>query len=200
MTIEQFKTIDPGDDYILVYFESEESNKISAFNISTVDCDDRNISSVLKEITELTVNINNTLVKFNIINKFPFTGYYHLLVESKEISNLDQVSEDTCEVFYTNPPFLGTGFSKSEYQAILNNASPNRTTSFIFDVDRNNSQIEPTNYQAVMSGSATPAQYQELNYSSIGLTNSRYRGTKTSTIDYGISSALGVKIFDGASD
>lgn len=199
MTLEQFKNIDPGEEFILVYYESTESNKISAFNISTVDCDDRNITNILKEITELTVNINGTLTTFTVVNKNALTGYYHLLVESQEIPNLDSVEEGTCQVFYTNPPFLGTGFNKSEYQAILNNASTNRSTNFIFDVDRNNSQLEPTNYQSIMSGSATLAQYQELNYSSQGISNSRYSGAKTSTTDYGVSSALGVKTFDGAS-
>lgn len=198
MTIQQFKNINPGNEFVVIYY-TDSPDTVSAINISTTDCNGNNIAEVLNELQEISININGTLVPFNIVNSQIFAGYYHFLLEDKEVTGVSSTTEGVCEIFYTKPPFLGTGFSKSEYQAILNNASSNRTAAFIYDVDRNNSQLLPSNYESIMSGSATKAQYQELNYSSIGIGNSRYSGAKTSIVDYGVSSALGVKLFDGSS-
>jgi hypothetical protein len=66
-------------------------------------------------------------------------------------------------------------------------------------VDRTTSQLIPQNYQAIISGSATPAQYQELNYSSIGIGNSRYGGSKTNKPQYGVDAGVSGTPFQAAS-
>jgi hypothetical protein len=190
MTLEQFRNIEPRSTSLLIFYSSDNSNTVSAINIKTVDCDDKNITEILKEISEISLDINGTLQTFKVTSSEILTNYAHLTVEPKPISEIVVGDSEDCKFVYTVPPFLGTGFYRSEYQAILNNANLNRTTNFIFDVDRTNSQLEPSNYQAIMDGTATLAQFQELNYTSAGINSSRYEGAKTSKEQYGISPAF----------
>lgn len=192
MTIEQFQNYAPDPGSISLYFSA---SVISGVNVSNVECDGSNIASSLQELTSLRINILDDVYTLNVINSIAKNEYYFYDITPIVITSLeDRGCSDTQLVPY---PGIGS-FTNSEYNATINNVNDNTTTGFIFDVDRTRLTTTPINYGSIISGSATPASYQELNYTSIGLTNSRYEGAKTSITDYGVNSAIAAKPFSAA--
>lgn len=188
MTVEQFATLDPGYGKINLY---HSGYVVSAVNVDNISSNGVNISSALAELEKITIQISGVNYTADILIASIQTGYYHYRVTPFTVSSTADIN--TATITRLTPGISQINFGKSNYQALKNNASTGRSTSFIFDVDRRSTQLLPLNYQAIISGSATPAQYQELNYSSIGISNSRYSGTKTvKTLDtYRISGATG---------
>ena len=201
MTLEQFKTVVPSEGNILLYYTS--GSVVSAMNVSIIATGGRNIAESLKNCTEiiLTVTSGGTETKYECIVKAetiqPYTGYYFFEIENITITPLPSSEIDTNITFiFPNPE--SENFEKSDYDALKNNADNNRTTKFIYDVDRTNKDSIPGNYQAILSGSATPASYQELNYTSEGILRSRYSGAKTTIVDYGVNSAINAQPLEGS--
>ena len=75
-------------------------------------------------------------------------------------------------------PFIVGSFTNSDFEPLLSNAVTLEPNSFRFVVDRNESQINPKNYDALVSRSAVKANVQDSNYTDSGLINARYDGTK----------------------
>lgn len=194
MTVNEFKYVDPGTQFISILYEG---TTVKAVNISTTDCLNQNIAKVLSELNKLIINLNNIEYTFRVINSENFTDYYHFIVNEFSIPGINLITEGVCTEILTDPAILNTDFDKSEYQAILNNVSNGRTTSLIYDVDRQKMSISATNIDLINSSTATLANYQELNYTSIGLTNSRYAGSKTTRLTYGTVAGISLDTFEG---
>jgi len=75
-------------------------------------------------------------------------------------------------------PFIVGSFTNSDFEPLISNATTLEPNSFQFVVDRNESQLNPTNYEAIINRSAIKANLQDSNYSDTGLINARYDGTK----------------------
>ena len=73
-------------------------------------------------------------------------------------------------------PYITVPFVNSDYNAIINNASENRLSEDFMDVDYVDSLNTPINLIALISGSATPAQIQDSNYTTQRVISSRYTG------------------------
>ena len=73
-------------------------------------------------------------------------------------------------------PYITVPFVNSDYNAIINNAIENRLSEDFMDVDYADSLNTPINLIALMSGSATPAQIQDSNYTTQRVISSRYTG------------------------
>ena len=73
-------------------------------------------------------------------------------------------------------PYITVPFVNSDYNAIINNASENRLSEDFMDVDYADSLNTPINLIALISGSATPAQIQDSNYTTQRVISSRYTG------------------------
>lgn len=198
MTIQEFKLVDPGADYILFFYSGTPTASISAVNISNVDCNGKNIYSVFSPLTNLLIPINGVNYNFTVTSRTLYTNYAHFTVEPISVSTSNLVNEGSCTDIVTVPTLLSSEFGVSDYQALLNNASDNRSVDFIYKVDRNKLTISASNINAINAGNAELADYQELNYSSVGLTNSRYGGSKTTTLEYGLSPALTGVLVDGS--
>lgn len=193
MTLEQFRTLDPGTSFIMLY---HLNNVVSAINVDIRSCENLNVAASLKELNKITITVNGSRYTTDILEIQTKSGYYHFLVQPFTVDDVRDIND--CTVTSLSPGINQVNFSKSEYEALKNNASAGKRTSFIFDVDRKNTQLRPQNYQAILSGSATPAEYQELNYTSEGLSNSRYGGSKTSLTQYGVESAVSGTPFQAA--
>lgn len=198
MTLQEFKLIDPGNEYIMVYYTGSPTATISAINLATVDCRGTNISTVFQSLTGLVIPLNGTTYTLTVTGRSIYASYAHFTVSNTSVPASSLTNQGNCTDFVTVPNLQDTLFSFSDYQAILNNATSNRTVGFIFNVDRDKLEISANNIQAINSGTATLADFQELNYSSIGITNSRYDGAKTSTEQYGISPAFTGTVVDAA--
>lgn len=206
MTVQQFATFDPGIGQIALY---HSGNTVSAINIDVISCNNLNVNKTLDELTKISIVIGGVSFTTDILTTSVKTGYYHFTVVPFTVSDVTDIND--CVVTALVPGIGQINFSKSNYQALKNNAFRGKTTSFIYDVDRRTTQLKPLNYNAIISGSASPAQYQELNYTSIGITNSRYSGAKTVNtpsisssyspyiVPFGIDPAVSGAPFQGAS-
>ena len=198
MTVNEFKLINPGSEFIMVYYTGSPTATISAINLAAVDCRGTNIATVFQSLTGLVIPLNGTTYNLTVTGRSIYNSYAHFTVTSTSVPTSSLTNQGNCTDFITVPNLQDTLFSFSDYQATLNNATSNRTVGFVFNVDRDKLEIFADNIQAINSGTATLANFQELNYSSIGITNSRYSGAKTSTEQYGISPAFTGTLVDAA--
>lgn len=73
-------------------------------------------------------------------------------------------------------PDIVTAYATSPYNAVGGVIQENRTSRTFYDVDYSNSQNKPVNLFTILSGSATPAQVQDSNYTTRRVISSRYEG------------------------
>jgi len=192
MTLEQFEEFGPEEGGINLFYSG---TTVSAVNISNINCLGENVTTALSDLNSITVTVGGIEYILNITNGTPKNNYYTFTVTSTDVG---AVTDLGCTATTLNPSVVSANFDKSDYAVIEGNVTSNNTTSFIFDVDRSILTSTPVNYLAIMSGSATPASFQELNHTSIGLINSRYEGTKTTRASYGTVPLISVGTFDGA--
>ena len=83
-------------------------------------------------------------------------------------------------------PFLNNigNWNSNDYNAIINNAIPNRLSEWYQQVDYATDQLVPVNFQQLISGTATPAALQDSNYTSYQYSGIRYWGSKNTTDDF----------------
>ena len=79
---------------------------------------------------------------------------------------------------YTQQNFPGDIGQFDDYYAIYGNVYSNRVSNIFYDVDYSNGISLPTNFTAIMSGSAIYAQVQPSNYTLRRHINPRYKGSK----------------------
>jgi len=111
-----------------------------------------------------------------------FLYKYNLLNTSR---NNSRVGDETSLVSFD--PYissLGVNFENSVYYATPNNYNENRSNSFIYDVDYSTNATTATNRIAVISGSATPAEVPDSNYTMRRIINPRYDGCEVASADY----------------
>ena len=75
-------------------------------------------------------------------------------------------------------PYISTVFNNSADNPILSNATILRKANYIQQVDRNEDPIQPTNLAQILLNQATPAEIQDSNYTTAGIINARYVGSK----------------------
>lgn len=75
-------------------------------------------------------------------------------------------------------PYISTVFNNSADNPILSNATVLRKANYIQQVDRNEDPIQPTNLVQILLNRATPAEIQDSNYTTAGIINARYVGSK----------------------
>ncbi len=75
-------------------------------------------------------------------------------------------------------PYISTVFNNSSDNPILSNATVLRKANYIQQVDRNEDPIQPTNLSQILLNQATAAEIQDSNYTSAGIINARYVGSK----------------------
>ena len=79
-------------------------------------------------------------------------------------------------------PFVNTGFSNSDCNAIINNALNDREDPFFFDVDYSSNAITAVNTNTILEGTATPAKVQASNYTLARNIRPRYLGSKNESL------------------
>ena len=67
---------------------------------------------------------------------------------------------------------------------ILNNVEKYRLSSIYQDVDYNSDLVLPTNYELLKTNSGLKAPIQDSNYTKKSWINSRYNGTRVSSLDF----------------
>lgn len=98
-------------------------------------------------------------------------------------------------------PFLNDiQFANSDFNPLFNNVNVSRKSTLRYEVDRNTSTPLPSNFEAIANSTATFAEVQDSLYYDTGRVNSRYKGSKTSTKEFGgVPPILTGKEFTGES-
>jgi hypothetical protein len=206
--LEQFKNIAPQTGEIRVFQRTVNGvKKIKAIVVSRTSSNGQDISLSLNELKEIKLPVHTGDVRNLIVEagSKKSTYYYFNTIDI----NANTVSDSTNSAVIINP-YLPEQFRNNEYNALISNASINRTSKFKFQVDRLEGNtiiadsgiapVRPTNYNAIISGSADLADVVDSNYTHTGHTNARYGGTETTSEDFsGIDPAIAGKPFEAAS-
>lgn len=192
MSLNTFKLTNPGVEGVRLYLAS--GNSVTALTVSSTGCDGKNYAPSLEVLESITVNG----VELIVTAKEVYTGYYFYETEPTEFNpNSDTLVTGSCTGIIFNPFLQEVDFTYNDYNALLGNSSELKQSGYIYEVDRKVNQIIPSNLSAILSGSAVRAEVQDSNYSSIGFTNGRYTGTKTTVQDFRIEPAINATLFTG---
>jgi hypothetical protein len=199
MTLQEFSTSSPGATAIKFFVEDRT---IIAMNVASTACNGINTFDSLAGIITLAVPIEGIVYTFTILTRELKSDYYFFTVNPVYVPSLAGEVSDYDNFDCNRTTFLPSAndatFETSVYNAIIGNAIESRLSSFFFDVNRIKSQIKPTNYERIISGTANYAPVPDSNYSSVGFTRGRYIGTKTTSNDFGVDPALIASNFEGA--
>ena len=75
-------------------------------------------------------------------------------------------------------PYISTVFNNSSDNPLLSNATVLRKANYVQQVDRNEDPIQPTNLSQILLNQASAAEIQDSNYTTAGIINARYVGSK----------------------
>jgi len=198
MNITQFENYGTTNNNIAFLFEELPGGvfKISASNISTTACGFVNVTDALEELESIQFTFNGILYQTSIINKVNKDQYFFFLLEPFLIPT--QGNNPECSQVLLNPGLGEAGFTNSDYNPVFNNASEIRSSVILQDVDRKREQKSPSNLTSILQNTATKAQIQDSNYSSLSVITGRYLGSKTSVEDYGVEPIVGATYFEGS--
>jgi hypothetical protein len=85
-------------------------------------------------------------------------------------------------------PYVPAGFYNSACNPLINNSELNRFSKWWQQVDYNTNQLTPVNFEAILSGSAYPADVPDSNYTSYQFSGIRYWGSKNTTDNFNTAS------------
>lgn len=190
----QFKNLNPEAENINALISG---SNVIALTVSVTDCGLNNFQRSLSQLNTITVETLNSGNPININSIEAKPGYYYYNVEPFPIST--EYIGDECLGTTLNPFVEAIGFENSDFNILFNNASSSRASSYLQDVDRKNDSIIPSNIQNLLEDTALRANIPDSYYTSLSHTSGRYIGSKTTSDDFGIDPALGVRFFEGAS-
>lgn len=160
---------------------------VVGMTISIFDCNGSSRAESISNLSSFTIG-SDTLSTFNKQDK---SNYFYYEVVPTATGSLADAEGACTETSLTPPPKITT-FKNSEYNAIFNNAVDIRRiqryetgssgfSNGVFELVKTNNQLTPQNLNAVMSGSAATASFQESNIYSKSWTLPRYEGSKLSS-------------------
>jgi hypothetical protein len=171
-----------------------------------------NLQPTLKEADEIRFNFTEGVVRSRILDRQKRNGWYFLRFEEVQVQTLPPVTgvvgigtpaEQSIYTFSNSNfiyiPYIRSSFINNNYNALINNATVPKVNAVAQVVDRSSDAQNPTNLQAIINLSATPAEVQNCSYTKAGIVNARYNGTKlTSGSVPGDDPAIGLREFEGS--
>jgi len=179
--------------------------------------EDTNINTILQQVEEISFVFDNvnyvlTVVDFSYYgipasSGFPF--YLFIVESTTPIPDIDDIDLTFGSITGNNTllnftPVLNAGlFNISDYNILLNNGNKIRKSSIILQADRKIGSLQaasavPSNFDALLTTSASKAEVQDSFYTDTGLTNARYNGSKATPKTFSnISPSLSANEFIG---
>jgi len=166
----------------------------NAFSINgDTNAGNTNLNSVLEQVERIkfTFNIDggdNIEFDEEITNRAfygstvyqPFFYFQFTPITIPDIENAPYTTElfeyQPIQITLT-PYLLDITFGFSEYNATISNAQENRKSKIRVESNRVEDSVLPTNWEAIISGSAFPATIQDSLYDDTGWINARYDGS-----------------------
>lgn len=168
---------------------------------------DINIENILEQVETVTLTFDETEYTFTIISAvfYPMGNnpsfYFFEVTSNQEVPNVNDADLNFLQnetIITFEPAILTAIFNTSDYNVVYNNATTLRKSTEKMQSDREAGLVIPSNFDAILSTSASKAEVQDSFYTDTGLTNARYEGTKTTALsDGGVSPALTAREFKG---
>jgi hypothetical protein len=152
-----------------------------AMTIQVTDCNNRNASDVLKNLNFVNLTFGTTQYTFNLSNNnLEGSTHYSYDISPGLIIDTSLITPNPTTDCYdvATIPTVTHEFENTDYDNLQGEATELRKSSFIFEVDRNENSINPTNFDAIVGDYAVRAEVQDSNYSSRAFIASRYAGSK----------------------
>ena len=148
---------------------------------------DLTITSSFNQTQSLTGSSGNDFSQlyitqsWNGINKTPFGTQSFTQNTQQEFYN-GELSGSIITV--TTQSLSISGTYDSYFNALENNVSESTSQSLFMNVNYDSGQLIPTNYSSIINKTATKANIQSSNYTSLRVKNPRYVGSKNQSINY----------------
>jgi len=196
-TIDDFKTLNPssfsnyggdrGNVNLLISSSVSASVNIAPYFIQGMTFPLKSqegvaITNALKEVEKITFTYAGKTETATVTNRTNRGTHFFLTVQPVELAATASTDaqgiprELLSHIVFT--PFLTSNFNNSDDNPLLSNSSALKLNSVAKVVDRNSSQFQPTNLDAIIAGTAQPAQIQDCSYTKTGYVNGRYDGSK----------------------
>lgn len=180
----------------------------TAFSIDGVSTGQSlNLDNVFEQIERIQFNFptNGSTVNFDVtVENIAFYSsplhdpFYYFQIVPKILPDTAELLEYQDIVVTIDPFLLNVQYSNSPYNPLIGNGLTNRKSQERVESDRTEDSATPTNWDAIMSGSAPFATVQDSMYYDTGWTRGRYEGTKIkSTGNTGIQPAISGIPFTG---
>lgn len=171
--------VDPGFDNTPIPPYTLQGIAIPNFSKEGVD-----ISSALREIVTLRFDFTEGQINTKVIGKQKKKEYFYYLIDPVVVNTYPTQIGPGGETEYRDSefvfvPYVQTSFNNNDYNPLINNSEGSKVNDVTKKVDRNTSQNEPTNLEAILNGTAQRAEVQNCSYTKVGLIRGRYNGTKT---------------------
>jgi len=154
--------------------------------ISKQDANNVTVTTSLQEISVITFTSSvNGAKTFNVISISERANYFILLLAPDRINYTVNTQGQNPGSFVTVlEPFNSLIFYNSDDNPLFNNSIAARESTHFFGVDYSNGILIPTNQQAILSGSAVPADVQQYNWYLRRSTLPRYDGSRLFAQNY----------------
>jgi len=141
------------------------------------------LAATLKEVTEIKFDLTDGPVTATITGRQKRSGYFYFTFNDVVVNNIPSPDSLGISLFENSEfgfvPYLTLAFNNSDYNPLHNNSEGSKTNVVRKVVDRDASQAIPTNFDAIISGSAEAAELQNCSYTKTGILNSKYQGSKS---------------------
>ena len=177
--------------------------------VKTQDIPSVDIADYLEQVQQITLPLNPDgsvivdIIQRSLIEISPLIKYFFFEITPKHLPEVNSPALDSYIIL--SPSINSTDFNTSPYNILVGSIDTLRQSDYIMQSDRYKIgtldrpyYTGPLNIDALLTGSAARANVQDSNYSNTGWTNSRYEGTKTSTVDYKTTPAKTGRVFLGA--
>lgn len=147
------------------------------------------LEQTLSAVTKIKFTIGGESVTTPVINISKQNQYYYLETTPTTVSSLPSTNDTEgtpidFQVEFVFLPYLQAKFDNSDFNALQGNATSILQSSVALEVDRDTDSVNPSNLGAIITKTATAAQVQYSNYTTLGWTNARYEGSlNTATIE-----------------
>ena len=194
MTLEEFITTKPsfyGVGNSNLFYSSSVSGSdnvpVSPFTISGIsipftDLNSNNLVSPLKEVTSFKFDFGGERIEAKVIGKQQKNDYVYFNLTPVQVTALPTTERGSNKVELKSEfnifPYFESDFFNSDFNPLQGNSSALLRNSNAQVVDRNTSQQNPTNLQAVIDGTAKSAEIVDSFYETAGLVTGKYRGAK----------------------
>jgi hypothetical protein len=192
--------VDPGVDNTPV-----APFRIDGVTVPFTDANGKSLEPSLIEATSIKFNFAlEGQVTLPILAKRRKNRYYYLKTQQIVVNSLpatfdingNYVEEDSNFIFV---PFISDNFQNSDYNPRQGESQISKANSVRQVVDRSENQSTPTNFEALISQTATPAQLQDCSYTKAGIINGRYVGTSLNSGSIeGDDPAITLREFEGS--